>query len=195
MRMAVACMVMPVAAAASVPCSETSTKALWTTSEIARPRFGSMPEKSALSVNAVGIPMIESALRRENSDSVRNFGRLTCTFRVARLPSQPVRYLEQPLDRCRRLTAKPAQGLHFERPQPGGGGNQLPLLRPLFQHAPLQCPIRIPFPSKLRIQLPEYLHQRRQLHIRSPSPQTGATQRGRIRRAAQTHPYPRSKMI
>jgi len=37
--------VMPVRAAASVPCSETSTKALWTTSEIARLRFGSMPEK------------------------------------------------------------------------------------------------------------------------------------------------------
>jgi serpin B len=28
----------------------------------------------------------------EKSDSVRNFGRLTCTFRVARLPSQPVRF-------------------------------------------------------------------------------------------------------
>ena len=85
-------MVIPVAAAASVPCSETSTKALWTTSEIARLRFGSMPEKSALLVKLVGMPMAESALRRENSDSARNFGKLNCTFRVARAASQPVRF-------------------------------------------------------------------------------------------------------
>jgi len=38
--------------------------------------------------------MVESTLRRENSDSARNFGRLTCTFRLVRLPNQLARFSE-----------------------------------------------------------------------------------------------------
>src|ERR1035438_8802023 len=54
----------PVAAAASVPSSDTSTKALCTTSPRNRSRLPSMPEKSAVLPKASAMPMRDSMSRR-----------------------------------------------------------------------------------------------------------------------------------
>ena len=56
-----ATMITAVAAAASVPASSTATKALWITSEMDSVRPPSMPEKSASSEKATGMPMAASA--------------------------------------------------------------------------------------------------------------------------------------
>ena len=44
--------------------------------------------------------MIESAFASENSDSPRDFGRLTCTFRMERFLSQAVRFSDVSGTRC-----------------------------------------------------------------------------------------------
>src|SRR5215469_9508812 len=67
-------MTTPVAAAASVPFSSTSMTALWTTFEIERSRSPSIPEKSALSPKARGIPICESVSSSENSAAVLKRG-------------------------------------------------------------------------------------------------------------------------
>jgi hypothetical protein len=63
-----------VAAAASVPASSTETKDLWITSDIKRSRLPVIPEKSALSEKATGMPKAESVLFRLKLDMNSNFG-------------------------------------------------------------------------------------------------------------------------
>src|SRR5208337_2747311 len=72
-------MTTPVAAAASVPSSFTSTYALWTTSLIRRSCLPSIPEKSAELVNAVGIPIAPRTAGSEYWVSSWNFGKNTLT--------------------------------------------------------------------------------------------------------------------
>ena len=64
----------PVAAVASVPSSSTDTNALWTTADTLNPLVPVMPEKSARSPNASGIPIPARVLTRLNSDSNLNSG-------------------------------------------------------------------------------------------------------------------------
>uniref|UniRef100_A0A147BR67 Putative secreted protein n=1 Tax=Ixodes ricinus TaxID=34613 RepID=A0A147BR67_IXORI len=68
---------MAVAAAASVPSSFTSTKALWTASETTRSLSPPIPERSHLEgINRSSMPMATNTVLRSTACSSLNFGRL-----------------------------------------------------------------------------------------------------------------------
>jgi len=87
----------PVAAAASVPSSFTSMKALCTAFCIYRLLSPVMPEKSALYVNAVGIPSEDITGPSEYDDEKVNLGKKTFVF-------------------CRDIMARKVSILSAERP-------------------------------------------------------------------------------
>src|ERR1035441_4828262 len=80
-RIAIPTIATAVAAAASVPTSFTSIKALWITAERNNSRLPVIPEKSAaLLSNALGIPIAPSVLPSSSCSVTLNLGNVTITL-------------------------------------------------------------------------------------------------------------------